>query len=143
MRKRKQPGATFADLVKEPTWSQSDASRSGQHAPRPGRFNGAGEFFDLSGSQLELVVGNVPAEEAQRLLEAGAALVSESCGCGGSYGDCTPVWATDKQLHELRSGPPPQLTDRHSAPTWLDAWAGERGSVVFAHGDISWGNVLD
>lgn len=143
MRKRKPTGPSFADLVKEPTWSQSDASRSGRHASRPGRFNGAGEFFDPSGSQLQLVAENITAEEAQQLLEAGAALVAESCGCGGTYGDCTPVWATDEQLHELRSGPPPRPTGRHSAPTWLDLWAGDRVSVVFAHGDVSWGDVLD
>ncbi len=143
MSKRKQPGPTFADLVKEPTWSQSESSRTGQHAPRPGRFNGADQFFDPSGSRLKLVAESITEEEAQRLLEDGAALVSEACGCGGNYGGCTPVWATEKQLHELRSGPPPRFADRHGAPTWLDVWAGDQSSVVFAHGDVSWGNTLE
>src|SRR6478735_11621475 len=141
MRKRKQSGSTFADLVKEPTWSQGDASRKGLHAPRPGRFNGAGEFFDPSGSQLKLVAGDITEEEAQRLLEAGAAIAYEACGCGGAYGDCTPVWAPENQLRELRSGPPPKFTDRHGAPTWLDAWASKHRTVVFAHGDVSWGSA--
>ncbi|MBC9823923.1 hypothetical protein [Terrabacter sp. MAHUQ-38] len=74
----------FADLVKEPTWSQTDASRSGQHAPRRGGFNAAGEFFDVDGSKLHRVAEDVTEEEAQKLLEAGAAVVAEGCGCGGS-----------------------------------------------------------
>ena len=141
MRKR-QPGPTFADLIKQPTWSQTDAPRKGQHAPRPGRFNGAGEFFDLNGSQLSLVAENVTEEEAQALLEAGAAVVAETCGCGGAYGGCTPVWVPEDQLRELRQGSPPRFTGRHAAPTWLDVWASDRRSVVFAHGDVSWGGAL-
>lgn len=33
---------SFADLVKEPTWSQTRSSSRGQQAPMPGRFNRIG-----------------------------------------------------------------------------------------------------
>jgi len=87
---------TFADLTQEPTWSETNASRSGQYAPRPGRFNG----------------------------------------------DCTPEWVTHDQLRDLRRGLAPEFTGRYGAPTWIDVWANDHGTVVFAHGDVSWGNAL-
>lgn len=136
---RQQP---FADLVQEPTWSETDASRSGQYAPRPGGFNAAGEFFDPDGIKLRLVAEDATEDEAQALIEAGAAVVAEGCGCGGSYGDCTPEWVTHDQLRDLRRGPAPGITGRHGAPTWIDVWANDHGTVVFAHGDVSWGNAL-
>lgn len=133
---------TFADLLKEPTWSEIPASRSGRHAPRPGRFNGAGEFFDPDGVELLLVAEDVTAEEAQELVEVGAAVAAEGCGCGGWYGGCTPEWVPDEQLQGLRRGPAPQFTGRHRAPTWIDVWANDVRTVVFAHGDVSWGTAL-
>jgi hypothetical protein len=133
---------TFADLVKEPTWSQTEASRGGRYAARPGRFNGAGEFFDPAGQRLLLREDDIEVEEAQRLVDGGALVVAESCGCGGWYGDCTPEWLTDEQLRGLRNGPDPRFTGRHDVPTWIDVWAGEGGAVVFAHGDVSWGAAL-
>lgn len=130
---------TFADLVKKPTWSETDASRSGQHAPRPGGFNAAGEFFDLDGKSLHLVSGDVTEGEAQTLVEAGAGVVIETCGCGGTYGGCAPRWVTDEQLHDLKGTAGPRFTGRHGAPTWLDVWASDERAVVFAHGDVAWG----
>ena len=69
---------TFAELVQAPTWSETDASRSGQYAPRPGGFNGAGEFFDPDGIKLRLVAKHATEHEAQALIEAGAA-VADVC----------------------------------------------------------------
>jgi hypothetical protein len=46
---------TFADLAQEPTWSETDVSRSGQYALRAGGFSAAGEFFDPDGIKLRLV----------------------------------------------------------------------------------------
>jgi hypothetical protein len=133
---------TFADLVQEPTWSETDASHSGQYAPRPGRFNGAGEFFDPDGIKLRLVAEHATKDEAQALIESGAAVVAEVCGCGGFNGDCTPDWVTHDQLRELRRGLAPELAGRDGVPTWIDVWANDHGTVVFAHGDVSWGNAL-
>lgn len=134
---------TFADLIKEPTWSQTKASRGGQYAARPGRFNGAGEFFDPTGHRLLLREEDIPVEAAQRLVDTGALVVAESCGCGGWSGDCTPEWLTDEQLRALRHGPAPRFTGRHGAPTWIDVWAGDARPVLFAHGDVSWDTTLE
>ena len=133
---------TFADLVKQPMWSETNASRKGQQAPRPGRFNAAGDFFDLDGNRLQLVSEDVTEEEAQNLLDAGASVVIETCGCGGSYGDCTPQWLPDEQIHDLKHSSGPRFTGRHGAPSWLDVWASDERTVVFAHGDVAWGRVL-
>ncbi len=133
---------TFADLVKQPTWSQTDVSRTGQHAPRPGRFNAAGDFFDLDGERLQLVAEGVTEQQAQDLCDAGASVVIETCGCGGSYGGCTPQWLPDEQLHGLKRSSGPRFTGRFGAPSWLDVWASDERTVVFAHGDVAWGRVL-
>ncbi|XGX79149.1 hypothetical protein LQK93_01948 [Terrabacter sp. BE26] len=133
---------TFADLVREPTWSETDASSTGQHAPRPGGFNAAGEFFDLDGKSLHLVSEDVTEEEAQALLEAEAGVVIETCGCGGSYGGCTPQWVPDELLQGLKQSPGPRFTGRHGAPSWLEVWASDERKVVFAHGDVAWDDAL-
>ena len=133
---------TFADLVRQPTWSETDAAHSGSHAPRPGRFNAAGDFFDLAGRKLRLVAEDVAPGEAKALVDAGARVVAEVCGCGGFGGNCTPMWVNEEQLLRLRRGDAPAFTDRSGAPTWLDVWANDEGEVVFAHGDVSWGEAL-
>jgi hypothetical protein len=82
-------------------------------------------------------------EEARRLVQAGALVVAEVCGCGGGYGGCTPKWVTGDQLADLRhGGPAPRFTGRYGAPTWIDVWANDERTVVFAHGDVSWGAAL-
>ncbi len=45
---------TFADLVREPTWSETDAARSGRYAPTSGRFNRVGDLYDLDLRSHEL-----------------------------------------------------------------------------------------
>lgn len=139
----RQKGPTFADLVKQPTWSESEAAVTGQHAPRPGRFNAAGEFFDPDGMRLRPVQGDATPEEAQRLVSAGALVVYESCGCGGWVGSCTPRWVAEASLAALRGGPMPRFTGRYGTPTWIDVWANDESTVVFAHGDVSWGLAID
>ena len=134
--------STFADLVQQPTWSETKAAHTGSHAPRPGSFNAAGDFFDPAGRKLRLAAADIEPEQAKALVEAGAMVVAEACGCGGFSGDCTPEWVNEDQLPRLRRGEAPVFTGRHGAPTWLDVWTNDEGTVVFAHGDVSWGNAL-
>lgn len=132
----------FADIVKEPTWSETSAAHSGLYAPRPGGVNGAGEFFDPDGELLHLVATSVSPGRAQRLIDAGALVVVETCGCGGGPGGCTPQWLRDDQLLSLVGGRAPRFTGARSAPSWIDIWANDVRTVVYAHGDVSWGSAL-
>ncbi|MCE1177884.1 MAG: hypothetical protein LWW86_02450 [Micrococcales bacterium] len=133
---------TLAQLAAEPTWSESQASHTGRHAPRPGGVNSAGEFFDPRGVKLALQLADASEEQAQQAVDAGASIAIESCGCGGAPG-CTPRWLQDKDVRTLRGGQPPTFTGRYGAPTWLEVWGAPDRTVVFAHGDMSWGDVLD
>lgn len=134
---------TFVELAAEPTWSETPASRTGKYASRPGGVNPAGEFFDPDGVKLELQVEDASTDQAQQAVDAGAAVVIERCGCGGGLRSCTPRWLSQKDVEALRGGQPPTFTGRYDAPTWLEVWAGSDRAVVFAHGDVSWGDALD
>ncbi|MGG5258668.1 hypothetical protein [Phycicoccus avicenniae] len=141
MAKKGPRAKTFAELAGEPTWSETAAVRTGQHAVRLGGTNVAGEFFDPSGNRLALEAADVSTDAAQEALDAGALVVAESCGCGGDFGGCTPVWLSNQQLRSLRGGPPPVFTGSHRAPTWLELWGNTEGRVIYAHGDVSWGGM--
>lgn len=136
MASRRPRRPTFAELAQLPTWSDTPEGRERQS--RPGGFNRAGEFFDRDGELLRLRDEDVTAEEAQRLVTGGALVAFETCGCGGG-GGCKARWLSDEQLLALRSGSPPRIPDRLHAPTWIDVWANEARTVVYAHGDVAWG----
>ncbi len=82
-----------------------------------------------------LVAANATAEEAQRLIVTGAAVVAESCGCGGQFGGCAPEWVTGEQLREPRRGSPPRFSPAGvGGAAWIDVWANDERTGVFAHG---------
>lgn len=132
----------MADLAKEPTWSETPRSTSGRHRKTPGTVNAAGQFSDPHGLELRLITRDVTGAVAQRLVDAGALVVVEECGCGAGPGGCTPWWLDDDQLRKLRGGAAPWVTGRNQAPTWIDQWGNDDHVVVFAHGEVCWGGVL-
>ncbi len=110
---------------------------------RPGRYNRAGDLFDPSGNRLSRV-GELTAARAAELVRDGAQLAWESCGCGGWSG-CLPEWIDEPARESLGDGRPPQTRHkRHAAPTWIDLWQGQGGAtqVVYAHGNVVWGDAL-
>lgn len=107
---------------------------------RLGRFNLAGEFFDLDGNPLMCVVEELEAHEALAEVRSGAVVAFEACGCGGS-GSCAPDWpdlAARKRM--ARAGEPRRA--RGPTPTWIDLWSGVGGRVVFLHGEYEWADEL-
>lgn len=139
---KKRVAPTFKDLLKQPTWSETEEATHGAHAIRPGKFNHAGEFFSPSGTRLEKQRSELTPAQAQRFVAEGALVAYEGCGCGGS-GGCTPSWANNEQLVQLRSGPKPRYVKGFGSPTWIDLWADGSSQVVFAHGDVEWGSIAD
>ncbi|MCI1261792.1 MAG: hypothetical protein LKG20_05850 [Tetrasphaera jenkinsii] len=138
-KKKAQRGKSLAELAAEPTWSETSDARKGEHAPRPGGVNPAGEFFDPTGVKLTLRRAKASAREAQRAVDDGALVVAEACGCGGGPGGCTPVWLDSHEVRALQGGPGPRFTGKYGSPTWLELWSNDEREVVFAHGDVSWG----
>ena len=112
----------------------------GRHAVRPGRFNLAGEFFDLDGNMLSCEIEDAQPHQALVEVRAGAAVAFEGCGCGGS-GNCAPDWPDSAARKRMASTGEPRET-RGPAPTWIDVWSGAGGRVVFLHGEYEWADAL-
>lgn len=110
-------------------------ARAGRHPrPRLGVFDLAGTLWSSDGVPLSLVEESIDTDRAMELLQLGAAVVFEGCGCGGRY--CRPEWAGEDQrkalaTHGIRES-------RGDAPTWIEAWAGRDQVVVFLHGQFVW-----
>lgn len=134
-KKRHEP--TFKDFLSEPTWSETDAPTN----IRPGTFNFSGEFFDLSGNVLSRSQADVTPKVAQALVDDGAVVAFEGCGCGGG-GGCAATWFTDDALDSVRGGPKPAYVKGYGSPTWIDVWTNDDTTVVYAHGDIEWGKLF-
>ena len=138
---RKSKATTFAELLKQPSWSESDARVSREHAVRPGTYNAAGELFDPSGRPMVLEREDVTPGLAQKLVEGGALVAHELCGCGGWTG-CPPEWLPLEALARLQLAEAPELVGRRGVPTWIDVCSTDKSEVVYLHGDVRWGDVL-
>ena len=139
---KKSKGATFAELLKQPTWSEGDGLRSRKPAVRPAGHNAAGEFFDPSGRALLLLHENVTPDLAHARVRSGALLAYEGCGCGG-WTRCQPDWLSSDALSRLHSASAPEFVKGHRAPTWIDVWSSDLSQVVvYLHGDVRWGDVI-
>jgi hypothetical protein len=134
---KKSKGPTFSELLKRPTWSEGEARVSGEHAVRPGKYNAAGELIGPSGRPILLQQEFVTPQLAQELVERGALVAHEVCGCGGWTG-CQPSWLPEEALTRLRSAHAPVLVEDHGVPTWIDVWGSDEGQVVYLHGDVRW-----
>ncbi|PCN48129.1 hypothetical protein Csp2054_08195 [Curtobacterium sp. 'Ferrero'] len=114
---------------------------TGRSAVRPGTFNLAGELFTPAAARLALVDSDISGERAAALVRDGAEVAFEACGCGGG-GPCRPVWPEVAVVSFAAKASPPRISPRPSAPTWIDVWAGDGTTVVFCHGDVTWGSVF-
>ncbi|GAA4842131.1 hypothetical protein GCM10023221_20080 [Luteimicrobium xylanilyticum] len=127
---------SFAEIVAEVV-----STPGPERVVRPGSFNREGELFDPDGGLLVrrglLTVGG-----ARHEVRRGARLAWEGCGCGGWAG-CAPVWVDGPAARSLAADGSPRLRSRRNgAPTWIDLWQGEAGPVVFAHGEVEWGDAF-
>ena len=127
-------GKTFAEIL-----AQAKSEPKAERVVRPGGLNAAGEFFDLAGNLLTRL-GEISPEQAQQLVADGALLAFEGCGCGGSAG-CKAEWV-DASVRGGLARTSPRFVKGYGAPTWIDVWQGEDGYVVYAHGDVEWGDAL-
>lgn len=134
--KRSRP--SFADVVAE---VKAQAAPARGVVVRPGEHTPGGELLDPEGN-LVTCVGEISRGQARTLVRSGALLAWEGCGCGGWTG-CQPTWFDAEVRSALRERSTPRFkTKRHGAPTWIDLWQGDGGSVVYAHGDVVWGDAF-
>lgn len=132
---RRPQARTFAEIAAE-------ARAVPPPAPdvRPGRFNAVGELFTPDGVHV-VRTGEVTPVEARSLVMAGALLAFEDCGCGGRAGGCAPRWVSGAVASVAAQAGVPSFVKGQGAPTWLDLWESEGTLVVFAHGDVVWGDA--
>jgi hypothetical protein len=130
--------------VKRPTFR--DIVAEVQRAPRqlidvrPGSVNGKGQLFDPHGRLLTKDHAQITPADAAEQIRQGALLAFEGCGCGGS-GACSISWIDAPMLRALRETKP-TFVKGYGSPTWIDLWSGDGVAVVFAHGDVEWGDAL-
>lgn len=101
---------------------------------RPGRVNRVGVLASPDGTAFVRERESVDSATARELVQTGALVASERCGCGGDY--CEPEWVDATDLAALAETQPSRL--RGNAPTWIDVWVSRSGRVVFLHGDYEW-----
>ena len=123
----------------EETVAVRDARTDKRAAVRPGTFNLNGDFFTPEGVVVRRTKDEVTPAEAAALVRDGARVAFEGCGCGG--GGCTPLWPTSANAADAAAVGKPTFTDAYGSPTWIDVWESEDQSVVFLHGDVSWGTI--
>ena len=108
---------------------------------KPGRFNELGQLFDPQGRRLQRSKTAITPQQARTLVESGAELAFESCGCGGWSG-CQPSWFEPHQKKMMTESGPPRFVRGSTLPTFIDVWTNEGTTVVFLHGDVQWAELL-
>lgn len=127
---------TFAEIVAETVATPTQESTKSF-----GIFDDAGDMWDPDGNRLHRIKSEITPARAREMVREGAQLAWEGCGCGGWRG-CQPTWVSTAARLRLGEGSKPRFTNRYGSPTWIDLWDGDAGKVVFAHGDVEWGDAL-
>lgn len=98
-----------------------------------------GSFRDRVGRVFNEVDDEVIPVEARQMLEAGATLVWDRCGCGGS---CGLMWVPPARLGELMTTYPMLHRTRLGSGT-MSAWQAKDGtSLLLLQSSVTWGRVI-
>lgn len=128
---KKQRRATFNEIVESATF----ASDSIPSPPlRPGRVNEGGVLVSPEGATFDCIA-SVEVETVPTLLQDGARLVFDDCGCGGAY--CAPRWIGIEESRTFAKKRP-RRRRRSEGPSWIDHWRGTGGDIVLMHGEFVW-----
>jgi hypothetical protein len=115
--------------------SDAKASPSQQKKSRipPGIHDGV--LTDRKGQTYTLSAQGITSEDALRVVNSGAQVVFDECGCGGT---CGFVYATEKDRPALTRKKPELKTDKGLTGE-LSVWQSEQGEkVVLATGPVDW-----
>ncbi len=98
-----------------------------------------GTFRDRVGRVFNEVDDEVIPVEARQMLEAGATLVWDRCGCGGG---CGLMWVPPARLGELVTTYPVLHRTRLGSGT-MSAWQAKDGtSLLLVQSSVTWGRVI-
>ncbi|GAB3407011.1 hypothetical protein GCM10027515_22420 [Schumannella luteola] len=128
---------TFADIVAEVV---ATSAATAPEPMRPGDFSRTGTLSDPAGIPVTRERDRIGPAEAAELVGAGAWLAFEGCGCGGG-GGCAISWTAPEAVTAPVGRP--RFVRGCGSPTWIDSWVGDGTRVVFAHGDVKWGDLFD
>lgn len=94
-----------------------------------------GVLTDRKGTAYKLSQKNVSPEESTRIVESGAQVIFDECGCGGV---CGFVYASQQEL-SLMSTKTPVIKTHKGLTGSLSVWKSDRGeTVLLAEGPIDW-----
>lgn len=131
--KSRRRAPTFSEIVDEERAKPDPRLRQ----VRPGHVDVDGELVDPDGNLVVSVTAQITPKQARQLVDEGALVAFEECG---GLGGCSPSWFAPEQVP---AGVRPRFVKGYGSPTWIDLWEGEESTVVFLHGDVEWGDMLD
>ncbi len=132
----RKPRPTFSDYVAE-----LKAAPERVVTGKAGHFAATGELLSVSGEPLTRSLSSITPAEALEFASSGAAVAFEGCGCGGTAG-CPIRWFDEASVARLVAAGTPHFVKGFGSPTWFDLWSGTTQTLVFAHGDVRWSDVM-
>jgi hypothetical protein len=126
----KKSKATMREFI-----SDAKASPSQQKKSRIPSGIHDGVLTDRNGQTYTLSAQGITSEDALRVVDSGAQVVFDECGCGGT---CGFVYATEKDLPALTKKKPAVKTHK-GLKGELSVWQSEQGeTVLLATGPVEW-----
>ena len=137
MGKRRERQQSFADLVHEVKTAPRAPTSTWDH--RAGWYDDE-MMVDQAGRLYTLADDDVSQSRALELAAAGAAVVWDSCGCGGG---CGLHWYTAEDVMTMVASGPPTIRHTKRDRGRISQWRAHDGTaLLLAEDAVSWGTLL-
>lgn len=91
--------------------------------------------------RYELVTPDLSPADAVQLVQRGARIVYDACGCGGD--ECRLDWLSDEDCRRLAAADPPSLLPSKHGRADLEHWRSADGhDLIVAAVEVSWGDRI-
>ncbi len=126
----------MADIVRE----VKDAPVTRPQARPSAGFQPDGSFVDQAGRTYAQTDDSISEDRALLLATAGAAVVWDSCGCGGG---CPLDWYTAEEVTRMVASGPPTVPHTKRKRGAISEWQAQDGSaLVIAEVAVRWADFM-